>query len=155
MFYIYVINLFLIYTVLLGGNLICCESCPSAFHEECLEYSFDHDKSFYCSSCLQHKQLYYGDIVWVKLGSYRWWPGRICHPDIVPQNVMNLTHNTGDFPVYFFGTHDYYWVNKGRVYLYLEGDHQAAKNIGNKANSNKLKKSFNKGTVVFVYGCYI
>lgn len=137
------INVNYCFSCLSGGNLVCCESCPSAFHVECLEYTFDENKSFYCSACLQHKQLYYGDIVWVKLGSYRWWPGRICHPDIVPQNVMNLNHNSGDFPVYFFGTHDYFWTNKGRVYLYLTGDHQAAKNSG-KSSSNKLKSSFNK-----------
>lgn len=138
------INVNYCFACLSGGNLICCESCPSAFHEECLEYSFDRDKSFYCASCTMHKQLMYGDIVWVKLGSYRWWPGRICHPNIVPDNVMNLHHNDGDFPVYFFGSHDYYWVNKGRAYLFVEGDHQAASsNVGNKSGSSKsLKTAF-------------
>ena len=128
---------------LIGGNLICCELCPAAFHEECLEYTFDHDKSFYCISCTQRKQMHYGDIVWVKLGVYRWWPGRIVHPNSVPENVLNMNHNTGDFPIFFFGSHDYYWINRGRVYLFVEGDlDQAAKASG----SNKtLKATFAKG----------
>lgn len=93
------------------------------------------------------KQLHYGDVVWVKLGSYRWWPGKICHPNLVPVNVLNLSHNYGDFPVYFFGSHDYYWVNKGRAYLFVEGDNQAATlNVGNKSGSSKaLKNSFQIG----------
>ena len=93
------------------------------------------------------KQLHYGDIVWVKLGIYRWWPGRICDPNMVPDNVLKLNHNIGDFPVFFFGSNDYYWVNKGRAYLFVEGDHQAATaNVTNKSGTSKsLKHLFTKG----------
>nr|SZF06518.1 histone-lysine N-methyltransferase NSD2 isoform X1 [Psoroptes ovis] len=128
------------------GNLICCERCPAAFHEECLEYKFDHEKNFYCQNCLLHKQLHYGDIVWVKLGQYRWWPGKIIHPNQLPDNVSNIRHSDGEFPVYFYGSHDYYWVNKGRTFLYLEGDNKILTSNSTSKSGNKLIKSFNIAT---------
>lgn len=84
----------------MGGNLVCCELCPTAFHADCLEYKLPEGK-FYCSSCFKRHQLLYGDVVWVKLGSYRWWPGMIQHPNDVPINIRNMKHDVGDFPVFF------------------------------------------------------
>ncbi|RWS12499.1 histone-lysine N-methyltransferase NSD2-like isoform X2 [Dinothrombium tinctorium] len=121
-----------------GGSLICCERCPAAFHSSCLDTE-PPESSFYCSDCVSRKQLHYGDIVWVKLGVYRWWPGRVCHPKNVPDNVMNLQHATGEFPVYFFGSHDYYWVHKGRTFLFVEGDSTKNVTVG---GSKSLSKSF-------------
>ncbi|KAH9528291.1 Histone-lysine N-methyltransferase, H3 lysine-36 and H4 lysine-20 specific [Dermatophagoides farinae] len=125
------------------GNLICCERCPAAFHEECLEYKFDHEKNFYCQNCLVHKHIHYGEIVWVKLGQYRWWPGRIVHPNQLPDNVSNIKHSDCEFPVYFYGSHDYYWVNKGRTFLYMEDDNKLLTSNSVSKNSSKLIKSFN------------
>ncbi|RWS26986.1 histone-lysine N-methyltransferase NSD2-like protein [Leptotrombidium deliense] len=122
-----------------GGSLVCCERCPSAFHSNCLENE-PSEASFYCSDCSTRKQLHYGDIVWVKLGTYRWWPGKVCHPKTVPDNVMNLHHAIGEFPVYFFGSHDYYWVHKGRAFLFVEGD--STKSVSNCGGSKSLSKSF-------------
>ncbi|KAJ6223683.1 hypothetical protein RDWZM_002228 [Blomia tropicalis] len=146
------------FSCLSGGNLICCESCPAAFHESCLEYTFDHDKSFYCGGCTSRKQLRYGDIIWAKLGIYRWWPGKICHPNIVPENVMKLSHNVGEFPVYFFGSKDYSWVNKGRAYLFVEGDKQASNNHANKTGgskplTNKYKLALKEASAGFEEWC--
>ncbi|KAG1681818.1 Histone-lysine N-methyltransferase NSD2 [Nymphon striatum] len=53
-----------------GGSLICCESCPAAFHTDCLNIE-PPEGNFYCDDCLERKQPPYGSIVWVKLGSYR------------------------------------------------------------------------------------
>jgi len=105
-----------------GGSLICCERCPSAFHSNCLDNEPAPESSYYCTDCVARKQLHYGDIVWVKLGNYRWWPGKVCFPKHVPDNVMKLNHSTGEFPVYFFGTHDYFWVHRGRAFLFVEED---------------------------------
>lgn len=105
----------------MGGDLVCCERCPNAFHADCLEYKLP-DGNFICSSCTKRKQLLYNDVVWVKLGNFRWWPGLIKHPSTVPLNIQNMKHQNGDFPVFFFGSHDYFWVNRGRVFLYMEGD---------------------------------
>lgn len=55
----------------IGGTLICCESCPAAFHPECISYEGIPEGHFFCKDCTENKQLLYGDIVWVKLGMYR------------------------------------------------------------------------------------
>ena len=55
----------------IGGTLICCESCPAAFHPECISYEGIPEGHFFCKDCTDSKALLYGDIVWVKLGMYR------------------------------------------------------------------------------------
>lgn len=106
-----------------GGNLICCESCPAAFHADCIDNPpKTNDEQYFCYDCQSRKQLHYGDVIWIKLGTYRWWPAKISHPHTVPENIMNLSHTAGDFPVYFFGSHDYYWSHKGRVFVFVEED---------------------------------
>ncbi|XP_013395889.1 histone-lysine N-methyltransferase NSD2-like [Lingula anatina] len=104
-----------------GGTLLCCESCPAAFHPECLKILFP-DDSWFCRDCAVGKTPLYGDIIWVKLGIYRWWPGEICHPRHVPLNIQEKDHQVGEFPVRFFGSHDYFWTHKRRVFLFQEGD---------------------------------
>uniref|UniRef100_A0A3P8TJP2 Histone-lysine N-methyltransferase NSD3 n=1 Tax=Amphiprion percula TaxID=161767 RepID=A0A3P8TJP2_AMPPE len=104
-----------------GGKLLCCDSCPASFHPECLEMEMP-EGSWSCSDCRAGKKPHYKQIVWVKLGNYRWWPAEICNPRLVPSNIQSLRHDIGDFPVFFFGSHDYYWINQGRVFLYVEND---------------------------------
>lgn len=55
---------------MIGGSLICCDSCPASFHAECLNIN-PPEGNWYCNDCAMGKQPLYGDIVWVKLGSYR------------------------------------------------------------------------------------
>lgn len=121
-----------------GGNLICCESCPAAFHSECIDNPPKNDEQYFCYDCQSRKQLHYGDIIWIKLGAYRWWPAQISQPHLVPENIMNLNHTRGDFPVYFFGSKDYYWSHKGRVFAFVEEDGQ----IKYGKSSSDKKKSF-------------
>ncbi|KAM7391350.1 hypothetical protein PAMP_022046 [Pampus punctatissimus] len=104
-----------------GGKLLCCDSCPASFHPECLEMEMP-EGAWSCSDCRAGKKPHYKQIVWVKLGNYRWWPAEICNPRLVPSNIQNLRHDIGDFPVFFFGSHDYYWINQGRVFPYVEND---------------------------------
>ncbi|KAG9354712.1 hypothetical protein JZ751_001425 [Albula glossodonta] len=104
-----------------GGRLLCCESCPASFHPECLDMEMP-EGTWSCSECRAGKKPHYKQIVWVKLGSYRWWPAEICNPRLVPFNIQTLKHDIGDFPVFFFGSHDYYWINQGRVFPYVESD---------------------------------
>ena len=56
----------------IGGTLICCESCPAAFHPECISYEGIPEGHFFCKDCTEGKELLYGEIVWVKLGMYRY-----------------------------------------------------------------------------------
>ncbi|XP_055272584.1 histone-lysine N-methyltransferase NSD3 isoform X3 [Moschus berezovskii] len=104
-----------------GGRLLCCESCPASFHPECLSIETP-EGCWNCNDCKAGKKLHYKQIVWAKLGNYRWWPAEICNPRSVPLNIQGLKHDLGDFPVFFFGSHDYYWVHRGRVFPYVEGD---------------------------------
>ncbi|XP_033756392.1 histone-lysine N-methyltransferase NSD2-like [Pecten maximus] len=105
-----------------GGSLLCCESCPAAFHAECLKMDHTPEGSWYCHDCTQGKRPLYGDIIWVKLGNYRWWPGEICCPHNVPLNIQEKSHQVGEFPVRFFGSHDFFWIHMGRVFSFQEGD---------------------------------
>lgn len=53
-----------------GGSLLCCESCPAAFHPDCLNIEMP-DGSWYCNDCKAGKKIHFQDIIWVKLGNYR------------------------------------------------------------------------------------
>lgn len=55
----------------IGGTLICCESCPAAFHAECIQETGIPEGHFFCRDCKDGKEMLYGEIVWVKLGMYR------------------------------------------------------------------------------------
>ncbi|XP_052752837.1 uncharacterized protein LOC113514497 [Galleria mellonella] len=105
----------------LGGTLICCEYCPTSFHAECLNIK-PPEGGYMCEDCETGRLPLYGEMVWVKLGHYRWWPGLILHPSEIPDNIMAVKHSPGEFVVRFFGQYDYYWVNRGRVFPFQEGD---------------------------------
>uniref|UniRef100_A0AAZ3RSV3 Nuclear receptor binding SET domain protein 2 n=1 Tax=Oncorhynchus tshawytscha TaxID=74940 RepID=A0AAZ3RSV3_ONCTS len=107
--------------LLLCGQLLCCESCPAAFHPDCLNIAMP-DGSWFCNDCRAGKKPKYRDIIWVKLGNYRWWPAEIQHPRNIPTNIQHLRHKIGEFPVFFFGSKDYFWTHQGRVFPYMEGD---------------------------------
>ncbi|XP_050438298.1 histone-lysine N-methyltransferase NSD2-like isoform X2 [Adelges cooleyi] len=106
-----------------GGSLVCCDSCPASFHIECLNlHPSKFEGSFTCEECQTGRYPLYGEIVWVKISSYRWWPAQIVFPNQVPASVNATVHSSDQFAVRFFGTYDYYWVNRGRVFNFHEGD---------------------------------
>ncbi|XP_028044600.1 histone-lysine N-methyltransferase NSD2 isoform X2 [Monomorium pharaonis] len=106
-----------------GGSLICCDTCPTSFHVECLGLRSAPAGGFICEDCETGRLPLYGEIVWVKLGHYRWWPSRICYPNEIPENVEAKAHKSpGKFCVMFLGSNDYYWVHRGRAFLYQDGD---------------------------------
>lgn len=104
-----------------GGSLLLCDQCPAAFHADCMKITTP-EGGYVCEDCENGKFPVYGDVVWVKLGLYRWWPGQVLHPRFIPDNIENLPHQQGMFCVHFFGSNDYYWVTRGRAFLYQEGD---------------------------------
>ena len=105
-----------------GGDLICCESCPTSVHLDCLNITLGEDESFICEDCETGRFPLYDEVVWVKLGLYRWWPAVILYPNEVPDKIWKVKHNKGEFVVRFFGTYNYYWIGRGRVFLFQEDD---------------------------------
>ncbi|KAJ8286320.1 hypothetical protein GJAV_G00037110 [Gymnothorax javanicus] len=112
-------------TIEKGGRLLSCGACPASFHPECLSVEMTAG-AWLCSDCRAGKRLHYKQIVWVKLGNYRWWPAEICNPRLVPLSTQTAKHDIGDFPVFFFGSHDYYWIKQARVFPYVESDRHIA-----------------------------
>lgn len=74
--------------------------------------------TYSCSSCGQRKPLLQSSVVWAKIGHYRWWPCIIKPIDEIPDNIFNRHSEPGEFCVQFLGSHDYYWLHKGRVFSY-------------------------------------
>ncbi len=94
-----------------------------------------------CEDCLFNKRPLHGDIVWAKVGMYRWWPAQVCIPRALPENIRERSYAVGEFPVKFFGTNDFYWVSLGRCFAFAEGDecHKSSN------NHKSLELAFKKG----------
>ncbi|XP_051534230.1 histone-lysine N-methyltransferase, H3 lysine-36 specific-like [Myxocyprinus asiaticus] len=121
-----------------GGSLLCCESCPAAFHRECLNIDMP-EGSWYCNDCCAGRKPHYKEVVWVKVGRYRWWPAEVSHPKNVPENILRMRHDVGEFPVFFFGSNDYLWTYQARVFPYMEGDANSKEKIGKGVDSTYKK----------------
>lgn len=100
-----------------SGNLVCCESCPNAFHPECIAYE-ESDESYICRECQEGRLPLYNTIVWARVGAYRWWPGLIMPNHIVPDSTLKLQRYEREFCVRFFGTNDFSWFTCERVFSY-------------------------------------
>ncbi|XP_047737165.1 uncharacterized protein LOC108680821 isoform X3 [Hyalella azteca] len=133
-----------------GGSLVLCDECPAAYHLECLEVppSPEEGKGFVCDDCINGKLPVYGDIVWAKIGAYRWWPGQVLHPRFIPDNIENLKHTQGMFCVHFFGSNDYYWVHRGRVFHYQDGD-RGCKSYQKSSLNRQFEKALEETKIAF------
>ncbi|KAI5620223.1 histone-lysine N-methyltransferase, H3 lysine-36 and H4 lysine-20 specific [Silurus asotus] len=117
-----------------GGSLLCCESCPAAFHRECLHIDMP-EGSWFCNDCRAGKKPHYKEVVWVKVGRYRWWPAEVSNPRDIPENILRMRHDVGEFPVLFFGSNDYLWTYQARVFPYMEGDANSKEKMGKGVDS--------------------
>ncbi|XP_033125490.1 histone-lysine N-methyltransferase NSD2-like [Anneissia japonica] len=132
-----------------GGNLLCCESCPAAFHPDCIGYTSIPEGRWFCRDCTNGKRPQYDDIVWVKVGNYRWWPGRVCIPRNVPHNIQEKPHQVGEFPVHFFGSNDYFWTHQARVFAFQEGDKGSRDSTTSKGIAAVFKLALTEATAHF------
>ncbi|XP_047675247.1 histone-lysine N-methyltransferase, H3 lysine-36 specific isoform X2 [Tachysurus fulvidraco] len=130
-----------------GGSLLCCESCPAAFHRECLNIEMP-EESWYCNDCRAGKKPHYKDILWVKVGRYRWWPAEVTQPKNIPEKVLRMKHEVGEFPVHFFGSKDYVWTYQARCFPYMEGDAHNKEKMG-KGTDAVYKKALNEAAERF------
>ncbi|XP_034545785.1 histone-lysine N-methyltransferase, H3 lysine-36 specific [Notolabrus celidotus] len=117
-----------------GGSLLCCESCPAAFHQECLNIEMPQG-SWFCNDCKAVKRPHIKDILWVKWGRYRWWPAEVCLAKDIPNNILRMKHDVGEFPVNFFGSKDFVWTYQARVFPYMEGDTHNIEKMGKGADA--------------------
>ncbi|XP_061595252.1 histone-lysine N-methyltransferase, H3 lysine-36 specific [Cololabis saira] len=130
-----------------GGSLLCCESCPAAFHRECLNIEMPKG-SWYCNDCKAGKKPRYKDILWVKVGRYRWWPAEVSHPKTIPDNIHRMRHDVGEFPVHFFGSNDYLWTYQARVFPYMDVDANSKEKMGKGVDAT-YKKALEEAAVRF------
>ncbi|XP_077465484.1 histone-lysine N-methyltransferase, H3 lysine-36 specific-like [Stigmatopora argus] len=117
-----------------GGSLLCCEACPAAFHQECLNMEMPQG-SWFCNDCKAGKRPRFKDILWVKWGRYRWWPAEVCLVKDIPNNILRMKHEVGEFPVQFFGSKDFVWTYQARVFPYMEGDTHNIEKMGKGADA--------------------
>ncbi|XP_042275873.1 histone-lysine N-methyltransferase, H3 lysine-36 specific isoform X1 [Thunnus maccoyii] len=130
-----------------GGSLLCCEACPAAFHRECLNMEMPQG-SWFCNECKAGKKPRIKDILWVKWGRYRWWPAEVCLAKDVPNNILRMKHEVGEFPVQFFGSKDFVWTYQARVFPYMEGDTHNIEKMGKGADA-VYKKALNEAAERF------
>ncbi|XP_077596420.1 uncharacterized protein nsd1b [Stigmatopora nigra] len=130
-----------------GGSLLCCESCPAAFHRECLNMDMPKG-SWYCNDCKAGKKPRFKDILWVKVGRYRWWPAEVSHPKSIPENIQRMRHDIGEFPVHFFGSNDYLWTYQARVFPYMDVDANSKEKMGKGVDAT-YKKALEEAAVRF------
>jgi hypothetical protein len=84
-----------------------------------------------------------GSLVWIKLGSYPWWPGQIQHPTF---DQKRLKHNQGeDVFVVFYGSKDYCWVPSNDVKPFSKALPEYTKYAGVK--NNKLQRAIDDAWV--------
>ncbi|KAF0298562.1 Histone-lysine N-methyltransferase, H3 lysine-36 and H4 lysine-20 specific [Amphibalanus amphitrite] len=132
-----------------GGSLICCESCPASFHAECVNTPVP-EGGYVCEECESGRFPLYGEVVWVKHGFYRWWPAMVVPPNDIPENLLQMDYSTGQFVVRFFGSNDYSWVRRGRVFLFEEGDSLGKVNAnGSKTLTSSYKKALQEATAYY------
>jgi len=59
-------------TVVEGEPLLRCCECPASYHVDCIKTSQNDSITWRCSNCSVGRKPLYGEIVWVKFGTYRW-----------------------------------------------------------------------------------
>lgn len=69
----------------------------------------------------------------------RWWPAEVSHPRDIPDNILRMRHDLGEFPVHFFGSNDYLWTYQARVFPYMEADANGKEKMGKGVDSTYKK----------------
>ncbi|XP_015919381.2 uncharacterized protein [Parasteatoda tepidariorum] len=137
----------LTFCIVCGGNknLIFCKLCPASVHIKCIKIKSP--ECYICDRCETRQTLRYNDIVWARVCDFQWWPAEIVKTCDLPNNVQEVPHSIGEFPVKFFGTEEYFWINSRRAYPFVykkisseeKVEHKFKKFIPNPYFENALK----------------
>lgn len=101
-----------------SGSLTLCSSCPAAFHASCAKINPNTDM-WKCKDCVIGKRPLYGEVVWAKVGNYRWWPGEVCR---MRNSLVESANKAGYFAVHLFGMGLQFWLQQGRVFPFRNND---------------------------------
>lgn len=130
-------------------TLICCEMCPGSYHLSCVKEDEVPQGKYTCDNCLAGHRPLYNQIVWAKMGVYRYWPAIILPPRVVPLSMLNRFHYPSDFCVKFFGTRDCYWLGRHRVFVYEEDDKMGKFGPKDKALEKAFSKAMQEAKIVY------
>jgi len=90
-----------------------CSDCSTTVHQSCLTTDNENkSQTWKCDHCTRGLKPLYGEICWIKIGKFRWWPSRILHERHAPDNLLTQERTVGEFLVHFFGSKEFYWANK-------------------------------------------
>ncbi len=123
-----------------GGDFICCDSCPLTAHKSCLSVPTAVGEPHLCDSCETGGHPLYGDIVWAKYSTCRWWPSVIVPPACIPSSLYNEVYSEHDLCVRFFGTYEFGWVGRSFVYQY---DEDVGQKSGNAKYDEAIEQAHN------------
>ncbi|EGD78296.1 hypothetical protein PTSG_09362 [Salpingoeca rosetta] len=114
-----------------GGRLFCCDTCPAAYHQECLKDVLaltgtpSEDSPWYCHECLGGVKATEQDIVWYKLGQHRFWPARILEHTQIPEALRSKRPPGICFALNFFGTNEVSWGRHDACIRWMRGDEKS------------------------------
>lgn len=121
-----------------GGDLICCDGCPGSYHAACAtdqQFRNDDTEKWFCHDCLGGTKPMVDDIVWAKVGAYRFWPAQVKTVEECPEVLQRKDHEDGEFTVRFFGTNEFAWVSNAFVVRWEPNDERARFAQGTKKKS--------------------
>ena len=122
-----------------GGDLVCCDTCPGCYHEDCIKgkqgyvtVGNDKAKLWRCPDCVNGTKATVGDVVWAKLGKHRFWPASIKDAKDWPEDLQGEAQLPGEFAIQFVGTEEWAWANHTNTIRWEKGDEAGRLTVGGK-----------------------
>jgi histone-lysine N-methyltransferase NSD2 len=124
--------------------MVCCDTCPGSFHVDCIagKQGFiqppDGESTWSCPECINGTKPCVDDIVWAKVGNYRWWPAKIRNMEELPEQLAKKTPPPGSFAVCYYGTNEWGFQSHACTVSWEKGDERRRFSLGTK------KKNFSE-----------
>ena len=121
-----------------AGELICCDTCPGTYHSECISGKQGYikppegDAKWSCPDCVNGTKPVVDDIIWGKVGNYRWWPAQVRYRHDLPEKLQKKEPKPGEFAVYYFGTGEFGYLSHACSVGWESGDEKRRFSLGTK-----------------------